>query len=181
MLGGDSMLINIFYVILLLFLALLCVLIVNYLRSTIFKKVTFICDDPHLYPYKKHFTDAGWDIKAAESTVILPREYKMISTSLKVAIPDGYYGHILPRSSLALTHGIMTMAGVIDSEYRDEVKVLLYNASDKPFKIEVGDRIAQLVVIKILLESELISVLEAEECGIMDTQRGTNGFGSTGK
>jgi len=72
------------------------------------------------------------------------------------------------------------MAGVIDSEYRDEIRVILYNASDKPFKINTGDRIAQLVVEKILLTSELQSESEAVEQGIMDTERGTNGFGSTG-
>jgi len=144
------------------------------------KKVIFICDNPELYPYKKHDTDAGWDIKAAESLVIPPNEYRAIATGLKVAVPVGYYGHILPRSGLALRSGIMTMAGVIDSEYRDEIRVILYNASNKPFKITQGDRIAQFVVEKILLDSRTVTSIEASELNIMETERGTAGFGSTG-
>lgn len=164
-------------------LIIICFAIVHllyFIRSYRDKKITFVCDEPTLYPYKKYHSDAGWDIKAAESVIIKPGSYAAIKTGLKVIIPTGYYGHILPRSGLAVKNGIMTMAGVIDSEYRDEVKVLLYNAGENDFKVEAGDRIAQLVVTKILLSSELISSEEAAENGYMDTNRGVNGFGSTG-
>ena len=165
---------------LLLFCCMAAVYLLNYLRTLWNKSVIFVCDDPNLYPYKKYSTDAGWDIKAAEDVKIEPGKYVAIATGLRVVIPEGYYGHILPRSGLAIKNGIMTMAGVIDSEYRDEVKVLLYNAGENDFKVEAGDRIAQLVVTKILLSSELISSQEAAENGYMDTSRGVNGFGSTG-
>jgi len=165
---------------LLLFCCMAAVYLLNYLRTLWNKSVIFVCDDPNLYPYKKYRTDAGWDIKAAEDVKIEPGKYAAIATGLRVVIPVGYYGHILPRSGLAVKNGIMTMAGVIDSEYRDEVKVLLYNAGENDFKVEAGDRIAQLVVTKILLSSELISSQEAAENGYMDTNRGVNGFGSTG-
>jgi len=167
-------------VFLLLFSCMSIVYLLNYLRTLWNKSVIFVCDDPNLYPYKKYRTDAGWDIKAAEDVKIEPGKYAAIATGLRVVIPVGYYGHILPRSGLAVKNGIMTMAGVIDSEYRDEVKVLLYNAGENDFKVEAGDRIAQLVVTKILLSSELISSQEAAENGYMDTNRGVNGFGSTG-
>ena len=164
-------------------LIIICFAIVHllyFIRSYRDKKITFVCDEPTLYPYKKYHSDAGWDIKAAESVIIKPGNYAAIKTGLKVIIPTGYYGHILPRSGLAVKNGIMTMAGVIDSEYRNEVKVLLYNAGDKTFEVKRGDRIAQLVVTKILLSSELLPSEEAIELGYMETERGTSGFGSTG-
>jgi len=165
---------------LLLFCCMAAVYLLNYLRTLWNKSVIFVCDDPNLYPYKKYSTDAGWDIKAAEDVKIEPGKYVAIATGLRVVIPVGYYGHILPRSGLAVKNGIMTMAGVIDSEYRNEVKVLLYNAGDKTFEVKRGDRIAQLVVTKILLSSELLPSEEAIELGYMETERGTSGFGSTG-
>ncbi len=140
----------------------------------------FIYTNEAQIPFKKHFSDAGWDLKAAEDKIIQPGEYELIDTDIIVAIPEGFFGHILPRSSLALNHGIMTMAGVIDSGYRDTIKVLLYNAGKTPFKVNKGDRIAQLVVQKINLYAEPIHLTDAMSKKLFKVERGKNGFGSSG-
>lgn len=140
----------------------------------------FIYKEVDAIPFKKHYDDAGWDLKSMEHVVINPGEYKAIDTGLIVAIPEGYFGHILPRSGLALKHGIMTMAGVIDSGYRDTIKVLLYNAGKEPLEVKPGDRIAQLVIQKISLRAETLWIKDAQEEGILETERGEQGFGSTG-
>jgi dUTP pyrophosphatase len=92
---------------------------------------------------------AGLDLYSAQTACINPGQRQLISTGVKVAIPVGHYGRVAPRSGLALKHGIDTMAGVIDSDYRGEVGVLLINLGDAPFNIYYGDRIAQLVIEKI--------------------------------
>lgn len=152
----------------------------RFLKKKLLTKVYFIVDDEELYPFKKYYDDAGWDLKAAEDVVIRPGEYKMIATGVKTVIPVGFYGHIRPRSGLAAKHGIMTMAGVIDSGYRNEIKVLLYNAGKESFKVERGDRIAQLVFTKILLNADVIPSECAKKKGLLEAERALNGFGSTG-
>jgi dUTP pyrophosphatase len=91
-------------------------------------------------------------------------------------IPDGYYGRIAPRSGWALKYGIDTLAGVIDSDYRGEVGVILYNTDKEiPFNIKMGDRIAQIVF-------EKYYTFQIQETEILEfSKRGTGGFGSTGK
>ena len=90
-------------------------------------------------------------------------------------MPVGYYAEIRPRSGLAVKHGIDTLAGVIDSDYRGEVKVVLVNHSDSTFIIKAGDRIAQLVFRK----HETPNIMIVDELG--DSVRGAGGFGSTGE
>ena len=102
-----------------------------------------------------------------------PNERALFATNIALAIPPGFYGQIAPRSSLAL-RGIDTKAGVIDSDYRGELKVLLHNASSEPFVAEPGDRIAQLILHRI---GQPI-MLQVEE--LPTTARGGGGFGSTG-
>lgn len=99
--------------------------------------------------------------------------YEVIDTAISVAIPDGYVGLILPRSGWAVKNGIDKMAGVIDSDYRGEIKVILTKHDDGVFIVNHGDRIAQLVVVPFVGESEVVEDLD-------DTKRGANGFGSTG-
>ena len=97
-----------------------------------------------------------------------------MSTDLSIATPAGTYGRIAPRSGLAAKHFIDTGAGVIDADYRGEVKVLLFNHSEKDFEIKVGDRIAQLVLERIYTPE----VMEVEN--LEESVRGAGGFGSTG-
>jgi dUTP pyrophosphatase len=120
-------------------------------------------------------TDAGIDICAAEFATILPLSRKAISTGISVEIPGGYYGRIAPRSGLALKSGIDVMAGVVDSGYRGEIKVILYNTdNDRHFCIAPGDKIAQLIIEK----HYNFEFVEASK--LTDSERGEKGFGSSG-
>ena len=126
-------------------------------------------------PCRVHTTDAGADLFSIEDCIVNPSERKLISTGISLEIPEGYYGRIAPRSGLAAKNGIDVLAGVLDSSYRGEVKVILFNTSDENFEIKVGDRIAQLIVEKHYnFEFEVVDNLE-------ETTRGSGGFGSTGK
>ncbi|EDU50984.1 dutpase [Pyrenophora tritici-repentis] len=117
---------------------------------------------------------AGHDLFSAEEVVIPARGRKLVGTDIKISVPVGTYGRIAPRSGLAYKHGIDTLAGVIDADYRGPVGVILANLSDEDFSIKIGDRIAQLIVEKILMP-EVLVVNELEA-----SVRGAGGFGSTG-
>jgi dUTP pyrophosphatase len=120
---------------------------------------------------------AGYDLHAAEEVTIAPGERALVKTGLQIAVPVGTYGRIAPRSSLALRNAIDVGAGVIDSDYRGEVGVLLFNLSRDPeasFTVHVGDRIAQLILEKI--ETPPVRVVTS----LTATERGAGGFGSTG-
>ena len=126
-------------------------------------------------PQYAHAGDAGADITASEKIAIPPRERTLVSTGVRLEIPEGYVGLIWPRSGLAVKKGIDCGAGVIDSHYRGEVKVLLFNHSDNEFQIEPGDRIAQILIQKVeRVEFHLVDQLN-------ETARSDAGFGSTGK
>jgi len=125
-------------------------------------------------PERAHPSDAGADLFALEAYEILPGEQKLVDTGVAVKIPRGFAGFIFNRSSqgkqgITIPHSV----GVIDSDYRGNLKVLLKNIGEDPYKIEPGDRIAQLVVQRV----ELPTFRDAWN----DTQRGTGGFGSTGQ
>lgn len=117
---------------------------------------------------------AGYDLYSAQDTVVPKRGKAVVETQLSIAVPEGTYGRVAPRSGLASKHSIDTGAGVIDADYRGEVKVLLYNFSDDDFSVKQGDRIAQLVLERIVM-APLIEVDDLDE-----TARGSGGFGSTG-
>jgi dUTP pyrophosphatase len=120
---------------------------------------------------------AGFDLHSIEDVVINPGERKLIGTGLAFEIEYGYEVQIRPRSGLAYKHGITVLntPGTIDSDYRGEIKVLLINLGSEPFEIKKGERIAQAVVAPVI-QAEIIEVDE-----LSDTQRGSGGFGSTGK
>ena len=122
---------------------------------------------------------AGMDVRAAiiEPVELKPLQRYLVPTGLTVEIPEGYEMQVRPRSGLAWKHGITVLntPGTIDSDYRGEIKVILVNLSDESFKIERGDRIAQLV---------LASVVQAQievAAELSETKRGDGGFGHTGK
>ncbi|MBI2146978.1 dUTP diphosphatase [Candidatus Woesearchaeota archaeon] len=127
-------------------------------------------------PHYARKGDAGMDLYAAESTVLQPGEFKLVSTGIKVAVPEGYEMHVRARSGLAAKHGIGLMNGIgtIDSGYRGIVGVILFNFGKAPLDIQRGDRIAQAVFNKIET-AQLHDVSELDA-----TDRGEGGFGHTG-
>lgn len=127
-------------------------------------------------PLPKRETEgsAGYDLRASQGTYLLmPGDRGLIETGFAWQIPPGWVGMIRPRSGLACRQGLHVMAGVIDSDYRGEVKVLLVNLGDRAIEIKPGDRIAQMVV-TVFNANELHEVSELD-----DFDRG-GGFGSTG-
>lgn len=120
--------------------------------------------------------DAGADLTASESATVPAQGRVLVKTGIKIAIPYGYVGLIHPRSGLALKSGITVLntPGTIDSGYRGEVGVVLYNSTDVDFEVSPGDRIAQLVVQKV--ETAEFEVVDA----LTESDRGEGGFGSTG-
>lgn len=121
--------------------------------------------------------DAGVDLRATEDMVLKPFEQAMVPTGIAIAIPVGYAGFVLPRSGLAAKHGIslVNAPGLIDSNYRGEIKAILINLDPKnDFEIRKGDRIAQLVIMAVP-EASFVPVDDLSE-----TVRGEGGFGSSG-
>ncbi|CCD22535.1 bifunctional dITP/dUTP diphosphatase NDAI_0A03780 [Naumovozyma dairenensis CBS 421] len=127
-------------------------------------------------PTKGSITAAGYDIYASQPTIIPAEGQGLVSTDISFTVPLGTYGRIAPRSGLAVKHGIQTGAGVVDRDYTGEVKIVLFNHSKKDFNVEIGDRVAQLILEKIVDNAELVIVDSLEE-----SLRGEGGFGSTGK
>ena len=143
--------------------------------------------------WKKHHEDAGWDIRSNVDISIKPGETAIVPTGVHVAIPEGYYGQIADRSGLAV-QGLSARGGVIDAGYRDEIKVILHNETPfnhirideetgielvdliepNTFEIKKGERIAQFIILPVVLD-EFIEVDALDE-----TERGMNGLGSSG-
>lgn len=118
---------------------------------------------------------AGADLYSAEDAIVPARGRIMVKTGISIAIPKNTYFRVSPRSGLALKHGIDVMAGVIDSDYRGEVCVILSNFTDVAFHVAEGDRVAQGIL-------EVIHLADIEEVDDLDsTERGAGAFGSTGK
>lgn len=118
---------------------------------------------------------AGYDLYAAYDYVIKARGKEMVKTDLQIALPSGCYGRVAPRSGLAWKHSIDVGAGVIDEDYRGPLNVILFNFGEQDFEIKKGDRVAQLIC-------EKIEQTDIQEVADLDsTERGDNGFGSTGK
>ena len=124
---------------------------------------------------KKHFPDAGLDIRSAVDIIVPAGGRVLVSTELFISIPVGMVGEIKSRSGLAVKHGITAFNGIIDGGYLGEVKVLLFNHSDKYFAVNKGDRIAQLLTSFVALEN-YTPVTEFST----ETARSDNGFGSSG-
>jgi dUTP pyrophosphatase len=136
--------------------------------------------DPALPPpTAQHEGDAGYDLRAREAVVLPPGGGRAaVPTGIAVAIPPGWAGLVLPRSGLALRHGVscLNAPGLIDAGYRDEIRVILVNHDPtEAFEVEVGDRIAQLVIQAV----ETVEWAEVDDLG--ESARGRGGFGSTGR
>jgi len=132
--------------------------------------------DPGAFlPERAHDTDAGLDLRSMWLQTIPARGSAAFDTGLHVEIPVGYYGKIESRSGLNVKHGIVSCGGVIDVGYTGSIVVKLYNLTDEPYLVEPGDKIVQLVITpcetpKLVIVSEL-----------SETERGTSGFGSSGR
>lgn len=128
-----------------------------------------------IIPTRGSYGAVGYDIYGNMDCVIRSSERELVSTGITIVLPSGVYGRIAPRSGLAVKYGIQVGAGVIDPDYTGEVKVILFNHGEKDFEVKKGDRIAQLIL-------ETCKTPPIEEIVIVEeTDRGSEGFGSTGK
>lgn len=126
------------------------------------------------FPERAHDTDAGADLRSPVGTVIHARGSCIIDTGVHIQLPHGYVGMLKSKSGLNVMHGI-TSEGVIDEGYTGSMMVKLYNNGNRPYKIERGDKITQLVIVPCeYVDFDLVDDLE-------DSERGDDGFGSTGK
>ena len=124
-------------------------------------------------PQRASASAAGYDLFAAEAGAIEPWSHGAVSTGLAVRVPDGCYGRIAPRSSLAV-RGLLVNAGVVDADYTGVVRVVLHNASIARYEYAVGDRVAQLVLERVATPPVL------QVAALPETARAAGGFGSTG-
>lgn len=136
-------------------------------------KTKFKLQDNAKSPVRSSGGAAGFDIHAISYAELWPGVHAILSTGVAVAIPEGHVGLIWPRSGMAAKFGVDTLAGVIDCDYRGEIKVSLINHGDKMIEIKPGDRIAQIIVQPFAADAEVVTELD-------DTSRGAAGFGSTG-
>ncbi len=139
------------------------------------EKLKIVCDNEKCIPIKKHDTDAGYDLIANRGTRAIPAGATLqVKTGVRVAIPKGYAGLVVPRSSLGIKGAnLANTVGVIDSDYRGEIIVHMRNTGTKSVVIAEGERFAQLLLIPVALpDLEIVESLD-------DTVRGEGGFGST--
>ncbi len=128
-------------------------------------------------PARTREGDAGHDLRAVAAEVIPPGEHRVVPTGIAIALPDGIAGLVTPRSGLAAQHGItlVNTPGLIDPNYRGEIKVILRNEGRERFTVEPGDRIAQLLLVP--FSAPPIRIVSA----LTSTERGSAGFGSSGR
>lgn len=138
------------------------------------KNGRYVANRDDIKLFRKHTLDAGQDVMSNENCIVLPKSSYLVSTGLTIALPNNHVGLLWSRSGLSVKHKIEVGAGCLDENYRGEVKVHLYNFSDVPFEIKIGDRIAQLLTMPIN-KSNFQKVENLDE-----TDRGDDGFGSTG-
>jgi dUTP pyrophosphatase len=128
-------------------------------------------------PIRTRVGDAGYDLRATERVTIPQDGRRLVGTGIAIALPEGVAGLVMPRSGLAIEHGItlLNAPGLIDPNYRGEIKAILHNTGERRYTVEPGDRVAQLLLVP-YWAPELEVVEELSE-----TARGANGFGSSGR
>jgi dUTP pyrophosphatase len=131
-------------------------------------------DPKSVLPTRGSQSAAGLDLYSIEAFTLNPKERRLIRTGLAVAIPEGFYGRVAPRSGLATHKGIDVLAGVIDADYRGEIGCLLYNAGENAVDLPAQAKICQLIIEKIITPTAVWID------GLSNTSRGSGGFGSTG-
>jgi dUTP pyrophosphatase len=141
------------------------------------KKIKIKLFDEKCMPYKKRKSDSGFDLRARlDNRIVIPPHGSsdLIPSGVAIELPIGYEAQVRPRSGLGVKYDIVSLLGTIDSEYRGEIGIKLFNFSYKPFVVRPYERICQLVIQKVELpEIEVVDELK-------QTDRGQNGFGSTG-
>ena len=130
--------------------------------------------DIAIIPKRGSLYAAGLDLYTPTAGIVEPGQRLLVKLDIAIELPQGTFGHILPRSGLALKNGIHIGAGVIDEDYRGNVGVLLFNLGEEPYVFNVGDRIAQLVVKPYTRVNVFENVLS-------ESERGSGGFGSSGR
>ena len=135
-----------------------------------FKKL----DPKAILPARGSASAAGLDLYSIEVVSLTPHERKLVRTGLAVAIPEGHYGRVAPRSGLATKNGIDVLAGVIDADYRGEIQCLLHNTGDETVELPAQTKVCQLIIEKIITPAPVWTDK------LPDTVRGDAGFGSTG-
>jgi dUTP pyrophosphatase len=130
-------------------------------------------------PRKANPDDAGFDLSSCDSMIIPAKERRIVNTGIVISIPKNTYARIAPRSGLASKHGIDVLAGVVDQGYRGNIMVILYNTSDIPFEIKIGDRIAQLIL-ESIVQVQVKEFSDFSEITDTESTRGDKGFGSSG-
>lgn len=133
-----------------------------------------ILDNGARMPTKAHRADAGFDLYSREAVIVPAKESATFDTGIHMQIPEGFVGFLKSKSGLNVKHGI-TSEGVIDSGYTGSIVVKLYNHSGKDYKVQIGDKISQIVLLPIAMtDLELVKDFE-------NSERGNNGFGSSGR
>lgn len=133
-----------------------------------------ILDNGARMPTKAHRADAGFDLYSRETITVSAKESATFDTGVHLQIPEGFVGFLKSKSGLNVKHGI-TSEGVIDSGYTGSIVVKLYNHSGKDYKVQIGDKISQIVLLPIAMtDLELVKDFE-------NSERGNNGFGSSGR
>jgi dUTP pyrophosphatase len=138
---------------------------------------SLLTDPEASLPEKAHYDDGAADLRSVRRMVIFPGNRALVPTGLSLALPEGYAALVLPRSGLALKHGITVLnsPGLVDAGYRGEIGIILQNHGSEAFDIAVGDRIAQLMVIS-------LTNWKLQEVPLLpESVRGAGGFGSSGK
>lgn len=131
-------------------------------------------DEGAYMPERAYATDAGADLRTPHDVIIMPKDSAVIDTGVHIELPPNTVGMLKSKSGLNVKHGI-TSEGVIDVGYTGSIRAKLYNHSDKPYQFRAGDKISQLVIMPILIPAfELVDEFE-------ETERGTKGFGSSGR
>lgn len=138
-------------------------------------KVNIILDEGAKMPSKAHYWDAGYDLHAPKKAFVPAHSDAVIDTGVHFEIPQGYYGKLESKSGLNVKSGIVCLGGVIDSGYTGSVKVKLYNLSDDDYIFDAGDKVVQ-IIFQPCMSPELKPVEQ-----FADSERGEDGFGSTGK
>lgn len=141
------------------------------------KKVKVFCEENAFLPARAHATDAGMDLRTPVDTIIAKKSSAIVDTGVHVEIPAGYVGFLKSKSGLNVKASILS-EGVIDAGYTGPIVVKLYNHSEVDYVFKRGDKITQLVILP-CETPEIIPVASLEE--FADTERGDNGFGSSGK
>lgn len=142
-----------------------------------------IVHDKALTPERKHTTDAGLDLKADRTIVLMPGERYLMGTGVSFRVADGHYVQLAERSGLAVNHGIGLLGGVIDQDYTGEIKACLINHGDEEVIIQRGDRICQAIEIKLAIPMDFFITPDGTPIKVAagEVVRGGDGFGSTGR